>query len=223
MNNSRFFLNLGLLFLLSLCATAQTTKDGVITINGGKDTVLLKPWSTTIIAAEPVSPGLVTIYSTLGTGKNVYNAASGNGIVGPDAGQLYSEWVGNAFQPTADHVVTVIQVGATYVSGGNAVVLSLNEDDNNRPGRVLASWHFASLPQFGSCCTLLTAKLKTGIPVKKGTIYWVVIKTSPKHLDTYAVWNNDWNGVQGLWSNDIGSGWEPGSHQQLNAFGVFGN
>lgn len=223
MNRSRSFMYLAVLALLSLSASAQAPQDGVITINGGKDTVLMKPWSTTITPAELVPPGLVTIYSTLGTGKNVYNAGSGNGILGPDAGQLYPEWVGNAFQPTADHVVKVIRVGATYVSGGNAVVLSLNEDNNNRPGKALATWHFANLPQFGSCCILLTAKSTAGIQVKKDTIYWVVIKTSPQHLDTYAVWNNDWNGLQGLWSNDIGSGWEPGSYQQLNAFGVFGN
>jgi hypothetical protein len=69
---------------------------------------------------------------------------------------------------------------------------------------------------------LLTAKLKVGIKVKKGNQYWVVVQTSPQHRDTYAVWNNDWNGAQGLWSNDIGSGWEPESQQQLNAFWVFG-
>jgi len=223
MNRSRSFINLGILLLLSLAASAQAPQDGVITINGGKDTVLLKPWSTTITPAEPVSPALVTIYSTLGTGKNVYNAGSGNGLVGPDAGQLYSERVGNAFQATADHVVTVIQVGATYVSGGNAVVLSLNEDGNNRPGKPLATWHFANLPQFGSCCTLLTAKSKTGIKITKGHLYWVVMGTSPQHRDTYAVWNNDSSGKQGTWTNNIGSGWEPSSVQQLNAVGVFGN
>jgi hypothetical protein len=215
-------LKLGILLLISLSASAQAQQDGVITINGGKDTVLLKPWSTTTTPAEPVSPELVTIYSNLGTGKNVYNAGAGNGIVGPDAGQLYPEWIGNAFRAKANHLVTEIQVGATYVNGGNAVVLSLNQDANNRPGKALGTWHFANLPQFGSCCTLLTAKSKLGIKVKKGNLYWVVMKTTPQNRDTYAVWNNDWNGLEGVWTNDIGSGWEPASHQQLNAFGVFG-
>ena len=222
MNRSRSFMNLGVLLLFSVFVSAQARQEGVSTINGGKDTVLIKPWSTIITPPEPLSPELVTIYSNLGTGNNVYNAGAGNGIVGPDAGQLYPEWIGNAFQVNADHVVTVIQVGATYVSGGNAVVLSLNEDANNRPGKALHTWHFANLPQFGSCCALLTAKVKAGIKVSKGNVYWVVMKTSSKHRDTYAVWNNDWNGLQGLWTNDIGSGWEPGSFQQLNAFAVFG-
>lgn len=222
MNRSRSFIILGLLLLLGLSAWAQAPQDGVITINGGKETVLMKPWSTTITSAEPAPPGLVKIYSTLGTGNNVYNANAGNGIVGPDAGQMFPEWVGNAFLADADHVVTVIQVGATYVSGGNAVVLSLNDDNNQRPGKTLGTWHFANLPQFGSCCTLLTAKSKTGIKITKGKLYWVVMGTSPLDPDTYAVWNNDWNGKQGLWTNDIGSGWAPASHQQLNAFAVFG-
>jgi hypothetical protein len=228
MNRSRSFitklgiLKLGILLLVSFSASAQAQQDGVITINGGKNTVLMKPWSTTITPAQPLSPELITIYSTLGTGKNVYNAGAGNGIVGPDAGQLYPEWIGNAFRAKADHIVTVIQVGATYVNGGNAVVLSLNADANNRPGKALGTWHFANLPQFGSCCTLLTAKSKVGIKVKKGSLYWVVMETTPQHRDTYAVWNNDWSGLQGVWTNDIGSGSEPASHQQLNAFGVFG-
>jgi hypothetical protein len=103
MNRSRFFCHLGILFLVSLSVSAQAPQDGVITINGGKDTVLLKPWSTTITPPEPLSQKVVTIYSNLGTDKNVYIAGAGKGIVGPDAGQLYSERVGNAFQAEADH------------------------------------------------------------------------------------------------------------------------
>jgi hypothetical protein len=156
MSGSRFFFHLGILFLVSLSVSAQAPHDGVITISGGKDTVLMKPWSTTITPAEPVSPELFTIDSNLGTGNKVYNAGAGNGIVGPDAGQLYSERMGNAFQAKAEHVVTVIQVAGTFVSGGNAVVLSLNGDANNRPGPALYTRHFANLPQFGSCCKLLT-------------------------------------------------------------------
>jgi hypothetical protein len=103
MNRSRSFFNLGILLFVSLLVSAQALQDGVITINGGKDTVLMNPWSTTITAPEPLSPKLVTIYSNLGTDNNVYNAGAGTGIVGPDAGQLYSERVGNAFQAEADH------------------------------------------------------------------------------------------------------------------------
>jgi hypothetical protein len=103
MNRSRSFINVGILLLVSFLLSARAPQDCVITINGGKDSVLMKPFSTTITPPEPLSPKLVTIYSHLGTDKNVYNAGAGNGIVGPDAGQLYSERIGNAFQAKADH------------------------------------------------------------------------------------------------------------------------
>jgi hypothetical protein len=54
MNRSRSFINLGILLLVSLLVSAQGPQDGVITINGGKDTVLMKPWSTTITPPEPL-------------------------------------------------------------------------------------------------------------------------------------------------------------------------
>jgi hypothetical protein len=46
-----------------------------------------------------------------------------------------------------------------------------------------------------------------GITVKKGAMYWVVLRPLPQHQDTYDVWNNNFNGVQGAFSNNIGSGW----------------
>src|ERR1700730_16785364 len=87
MNRSRSFIHLGILLLVSLSVSAQAPQDGVITINGGKDTVLMKPWSTTITPPEPLSPKLVTIYSNLDGQKRVqrwrreWNRGSGRGPV----------------------------------------------------------------------------------------------------------------------------------------------
>jgi hypothetical protein len=167
------------------------------------------------------SPKLVTIYSNLGKRKNVYNAIAGVGILGPDAGQPWPESVGCGFRPKADHMVTEIQVGATYVQGTNTLVVSLNEDNKGIPGKALHTWRFSNLPTFGSCCTLQTAKYAKGIPVKKGKLYWVVLSPQQKFKDTYDVWNNNFAGTQGTFSNNMGSGWNS-SYQVLGAFGVFG-
>jgi len=67
-----------------------------------------------------------------------------------------------------------------------------------------------------------TGKFAAGIKVKKGTMYWVVLRPLPQHQNTYDVWNNNFNGVQGAFSNNIGSGWTKQSLQILGAFGVFG-
>ena len=214
------FLCLGMMVLGQVAASAQTQNE-VITINGGRTAIYMKAPSRTVTPA--LASKLVKIYSNLGTGSNVYNAGAGNGILGDDVeGQLYPEWVANGFRPKADHTVTEIRVGATYVSGGNALVVSLNANNKDRPGKALHTWHFTNLPNFGTCCTLQVGKLTTGIPVKKGKLYWVALRPKKQFHDTFDVWNLDFSGEQGLWSNNIGSGWEPASRQQLNAFGVFG-
>ena len=216
-----FGLGVGLGVLALAGAVWGQASGGVVTINGGRNTILVRTPSEPFVPATTASSKLVTIYSNLGKRKNVYNSIAGVGILGPDAGQPWPQSVGCGFRPRADHTVTEIQVGATYVQGTNTLVVSLNEDNKGIPGKALHSWHFSNLPTFGSCCTLQTAKYSKGIPVKKGKLYWVVLSPQKKFQDTYDVWNNNFAGTQGTFSNNIGSGWNS-SYQVLGAFGVFG-
>jgi hypothetical protein len=218
---SGVFICLGILVFVNVALWAQASNDGVITINGGTTTILMRAPSKAITPALAPSSKLITIYSNLGKGKNVYNAVAGYGILGPDAGQPWPQSVGCGFRPKADHTVTEIQVAGTYVQGTNSLVVSLNEDSKGIPGKALHTWHFSNLPVFGSCCTLQTAKYVNGIKVKKGELYWVVLSPQKKFRDTYDVWNNNFQGLQGTFSNNIGSGWNS-SYQVLGAFGVFG-
>jgi len=211
----------GIVLASSVFASAQT-KDGVIPINGGRNFVYVKPVDRSARAEQPPA-NLVTIYSNLGTGNNVYNGAAGTGVLGKNVpNQLYPEWLANGFTPTANHTVTEIQVGVTWVQGPNTVILSLNADNGGKPGKTLYITGFTNLPTFGTCCTLQTATLTTGVPVTKGTMYWIVLRTSPTNQGTWNVWNNDFSGTQGPFSNNIGQGWTQQSTQQLGAFGVFG-
>jgi len=210
------------IFLLATLASAQRN-DGIATLNGGRTTVLLKAPSQIVTPAKLPSAGLVTIYSNLGTGNNVYNSGAGSGVLGKSVpGMPFPEWLGNAFIPTADHSVTEVQVGVTYVQGPNTVILSLNADNGGVPGNVLRTWTFSNLPAFGTCCTLQTAMLKTPLPVAKGTMYWVVLRTLTTNQGTWDVWNDNFKGTQGTFSNNIGSGWVQGGIQTQGAFGVFG-
>jgi hypothetical protein len=215
---SGLLVGLGVLVLAG--AVWGQASDGVVTINGGRNTILMRAPSEPFVPAAE-SPKLVKIYSNLGTGSHVYNSIAGYGILGPDAGQPWPESVGCGFRPKADHTVTEIQVGATYVQGTNTLVVSLNEDNQGIPGKALHTWRFSNLPTFGSCCTLQSAKYAKGIPVKKGKLYWVVLSPQQKFKDTYDVWDNNFAGTQGAFSNNIGSGWNS-SYQVLGAFGVFG-
>jgi len=210
-----------LLAFANLGAQAQASGDGVITINGGRNTILMRDASQIITPATVPSSKLVKIYSNLGKGSQVYNAVAGVGILGTDAGQPWPQEVGSGFRPTANHLVTEIRVGATYVQGTNVLVVSLNQDNQGIPGKPLHTWHFSNLPVFGDCCTLETAKYAKGIPVKKGKLYWVVLSPKKQFQDTYDVWNDNFAETQGTWANNIGSGWHS-SYQVLGAFGVFG-
>jgi hypothetical protein len=209
------------LVLLATLVLAQS-RERVTTINGGRTTLFLEAPTFGLRATAP-GAGLVTIYSNLGTGNNVYNGIAGNGVLGRDVpGQPRPEWLAFAFTPAADHTVTEIQVGVTNASGTNSVVLSFNQDAGGIPGAALQTWHFTSLPTFGSCCTLQTAKSKSGISVKAGTQYWVVLENQAIAQDTWDVWNYDSNNAQGVFSNNTGQGWQAGGIQQQGAFGVFG-
>ncbi len=178
--------------------------------------------------AQPFTPAsappsnLVKIYSTLGKGQHVYSTHSGIGVLGTDTGEILPEMVANGFRPKADHIVTEVQVGATHLQGTNVLVVSLNQDNNGVPGKALHTWHFSDLPVVWSCCTLQTGKYAKGIPVKKGKLYWVVLRPEKKFQDTWDIWADNFAQKQGKYfSNNTGSGWNT-SYQMLGALGVFG-
>src|SRR5579863_3191605 len=213
---------LGLLALSGLSAFAQASKDGTIKLNGGKDAISVPAASQPFASAVLPASGLMTIYSTLGKGKNVYSTLSGFGILGTDTGQMLPQMVANGFRPSADHLVTEVQVGATHFQGTNVLVVSLNDDNFGVPGKALHTWRFSNLPVVWSCCTLQTGKYAKGIPVKKGKLYWVVLRPEKQFQDTWDVWADNFAGKQGQYfSNNTGTGWNT-SYQVLSAVGVFG-
>ncbi|HZQ22465.1 MAG TPA: hypothetical protein VFA89_06660 [Terriglobales bacterium] len=206
-----------------LTAFAQNGKKGVVSINGGRTSIFVNTPSQIEAPADDADAGLVVIYSNLGSGSNVYNAIVGSGVLGPDVpNQLFPEWMAYAFSPIADHTVYSIKVGATYVSGFNKLVMSLNEDGGGIPGKILQTWTFGNLPEFGTCCTLQTGRALNGIPVTHGHTYWVTLRTVPAGKDTWEVWNDNFSGIQGPTANNIGSGWINEGIQTLGAFGVLG-
>jgi hypothetical protein len=219
---SGLFICLGILVVANVVASAQASKDGVIKLNGGQSAILRRGPAQPFTPAVLASSKLVKIYSTLGTGDNVYSTQSGVGVLGTDTGEILPEMVGNGFRPKADHVVTEIQVGVWHFQGTNVLVVSLNQDNHGVPGKALHTWHFSDLPVIWSCCTLQTGKYAKGIPVKKGKLYWVVLRPNKQFQDTWDIWADNFAGKQGrLWANNTGSGWNS-SYQMLGGYGVFG-
>jgi len=218
----RLLVCVAVLIVVGATALALGSKNGFVTINGGKMTVAMMGPSKFFTPMERDEPGLKTIYSNLGTGSTVYNCCSGWTIsaVGSVIGQ--QNWIGEAFTPTKDATVTRLKVGVGYVTGSNGVVIGLWSDKNNVPGKILKSWGKFNLPTFGTCCTVKVENAAAGIPVKAGVQYWVVVKTGPKSSDTWDAFNLS-NSANGTLANNTGSGWVNLGTNQQAAFAVLGN
>jgi hypothetical protein len=127
------------------------------------------------------------------------------------------------FTPKSDAEVTEIKIALTYGYGPvNGAVVSLNETSKGFPGKALDTWNVKNLPAFGRCCTLKVVKDGKGLPVKKGTKYWVVASTNDREALVVDFWNFTYNRAYGTHAVNTGSGWQNGQMDVLSAFGVFG-
>src|SRR5437764_14533681 len=189
-------LGISAIILLAAVAASAQAKPDVIAINGGRNAGYVGTPDRSHPAVRP-NAGLVTIYSNLGTGSNVYNGIAGTGILGLNVpGMLYPEWLAYSFVPTADHMITQIQLGITWVQGPNGVIFSINADHpSGGPGQPLQALRLPNLPVFGTCCTLQTVTLTAPIPVTAGTKYWLVARTPTYNRTTWAVWNDNFNEI----------------------------
>ncbi len=97
-------------------------------------------------------------------------------------------WQAVPFTPAANVTVKEVDASVVWDEGTNAVVLSLNSDSSGLPGKAIHTWNVKNLATIGSCCQLATGKSKTGIAVKKGTQYWVVVSTNSNDSDIFAAW-----------------------------------
>ena len=97
-------------------------------------------------------------------------------------------WQAVPFTPSANMTVKEIEASVVWDEGANQVVLSLNEDSRGLPGKAIHTWNVKNLAIIGSCCQLATAKSQTGIAVKQGTQYWVVVSTNSKDSNIFAAW-----------------------------------
>jgi hypothetical protein len=217
---TRVLLCLAGLTLVGVTALALGSKDGIITINGGRMTVAMRGPSEFFTPMERDEAGLKTIYSNLGTGRRVYDDSTGwtIGGAGSPVGQM---WVAEPFTPTSDATVTRLKVAVGYVTGTNGVSIALADDKEGVPGKFLKQWFKTGLPNGGTCCVLQVENDAAGIPVKAGVQYWVVVKTSAKTNDTWDDFDFS-NHASSQMATNTGSGWIKAGYNRQGAFGVFG-
>jgi hypothetical protein len=235
--SKKMLLTLTVLVLASVTAFAASN-DGVTLSRDGRMTIATKPGPATMRTPSS-DAGLVKIFSNIGTAypKGEYWCCTGATIFGPTAATGAPEfWEAAAFTPKSNRTATKIEVAVGFVTGTNGLVLTVNEDASGVPGKVIKTYNLSNLPVFGSCCVLATKTDSTGIPVTKGTQYWIVLKTNKKESNTWAAWNlNDTNQTEpapsAFWCSDDKGGscgtsndkWVASQSQPGLGFAVLGN
>jgi len=220
MVKTRIVLCLAVLAFVSVTALAAS-KDGFVTINGGRQTIALKGQSSFTPAAKP-SAKLKTIYSNLGSSStDVYNCCSG-WTIGGSSGAAGEQWIAMPFTPKKASTIKQIDVAVGYVSGTNEIVISLDADTSGLPGKTIHKWHFKNMPTFGSCCTLDTVKYAKGLKVKAKKQYWVTVTTDATDADLWGAWNQVYNGASGGWAYSANGGPWTATSGTLSAYDVLG-
>jgi hypothetical protein len=217
-----------LLLCVALLTVAQGTLaaqdgEGIVRINGGSITIALSrnPQKIEESAEDPAS--LVTIYSDLGTGTNLYLPNIGWSVTGPEVagGKVDSA---TPFTPKRNFNLVLIKVAVLTASGTNGVTLSLNHDSSGAPGTAIKTWNLVNLPPFPGCCKLDLARLKKTVRVKKGVQYWLVASTDKATQDASDSWNMNSRSIFGTVGQRFGNGaWQVTKNSALlPAFSVLG-
>jgi hypothetical protein len=182
-----FVLCLVVLLIASTALVASSERRFEFSPDGRTVRALNPP--TQITPARPVDPSLTTIAGNFSTYPYaLYFSVWGNTIAQGGSNYPFQIWQAEAFTPAADANVSEIDVSLGRQSSGSAgIELGLYTDANGVPGTKIKSYHVSQLPQYGQCCGVSTALVKgSGIPVKAGTQYWVVVSTTAKDTDIYA-------------------------------------
>jgi hypothetical protein len=166
-------------------------QNAAILSQGGRITIIPRNSSQQAVAKTPSETGLVKIYDNIGSAypKGTYWCCEGATISGPNSVGNVQWWDGISFTPSADRSVTQIRVAIGYLGGTNEVILSLVNDANGLPGTPIRTWVAKSLPNAGTCCAVVVKTDTAGIPVVKGTRYWITATTNASDADAWLAWN----------------------------------
>ncbi len=218
----------GLMCLTPVSASAQvssTITDGgaMISTTAPRASTVIPDAHPSVEEALPASASV--IYSNFGTGTSLYNPSTGWTEAGAEAND-YPLAEAMSFTPASTYIVLRIDAAITYLQGTNGMKLILAEDNGGVPGKIIYVASFSNLPDFGTCCTVQTAKLtptKTSyVGLKAGQPYWMY--PVPDSTTGYFIWNYDTTskGGNGAVSKDYGKTWSPTTLSPFGAFDLYG-
>jgi len=157
--------------------------------------------------------------------KGRYFCCSGWTLSGPSSVIGAEIWDAQQFTPASNSHATGVQFAIGYVTGTYThVIISINADCSGIPcSTALWSKKVKLTNNFGACCGINGARLKTPLALTAGTPYWVVASTESTS-DIWAAWN-----VQVLdavdsstWAQYSSGAWHPISDIEGTATNVAG-
>jgi hypothetical protein len=197
---ARTLLGLAVL-LIGVAALAQDSDSNIITINGGRTTVLMKAPSN-VVHNQSKPPDGGAFYCNLGSG---YQA--GVGWTVSDGSPIGTEYTpGNQIVSVKTGTTKMISVGVGFVTGTNGGKVTLDKDCNGVPCGTIDQTHLCrgqihNLPNFGSTSTAVR-NIKCVAKLTKGQPYWVYVES----LDnSWLAWNLSTSALGGLieGTNDV--------------------
>jgi hypothetical protein len=187
----RIVLVLSVLTLAGIVALAAGGHHGIVTSQDGRQSIATHG-SSHITPGVREPAGSTLISGNLSKYPNgVYFCCYGDTISGPNSFLGAANWVAVPFTPNANFRVTEVQTSVGWGQNGtNGVTLSINADASGLPGSALASLDVTGLSNFGDCCTLTVGEGpgNSGVPVSKGTQYWLVVSTDTSTETTFDAW-----------------------------------
>lgn len=206
------------LALASVTLLAQTV-PGVVTINGGKNTVALH------VSKQPATkkffePAGKPFYTDFVSGSSPYQCNVGYTV--SDGAPINTEFTpASQFTSAKSGTTASIKVAVGFVTGTNGAIVILDKDCKGMPCGTVDKTHLCTakiskLPTFGQSCTQVE-RLKCVTKLAKGKNYWVYVQTP---ANTWDAWNlaNTATGNTAESTND--GTWALGSGGSLGAFSV---
>lgn len=123
--------------------------------------------AASLCAANAHADTVVSYFdASAGDSYDPTTGATISGANGHNVGVLVE--TGIAFTPAEDFSLRQIDLALSYLSGTNAVVVTLNSDNSAAPDPVLLRWDVANLPAFGTCCVTRTVTPNLPLLLKAG-------------------------------------------------------
>lgn len=171
--------------------SAASAAPAGVSVSQDKHIVIAAPHGGSAYVHVPHRAKSATIYSNLASAypDGTYFSGEGDTVCGINCGLGESIAVAGGFTPAKAATASEVAVAVGYIQGTDEITLAIFSDTSGAPGTVLWSGVAKSLPTFGECCGVATAKIKGGLALTAGTPYWVVVETDAKESTTFAAWN----------------------------------